>query len=188
MGKLACVFFSGEPLKEYSHNGMTFPVFLRTILQQVYYESLGFYNNVFGAWFIRKRWIARHRKMMEEIDAYNSLIHMLIEERKKNPNKKPCLLNKLLEQQKTDPKNAMNDEVLAHNFTTMILAGTGTSGNTLTQAFYYMARQPEIYQKAREEVLRVCGSEGEPTLDQLNKLDYLTAVLKEALRLGNPAH
>ena len=70
---------------------------------------------------------------------------------------------------------------------TFLMAGTDTTANTLTIAHYFLAQYPEVQEKAREEVKKYIGDSEEIKYDQLSKLDYLTAFLKECFRMYGPA-
>ncbi|KAM0861788.1 hypothetical protein ACQ4PT_045645 [Festuca glaucescens] len=69
----------------------------------------------------------------------------------------------------------------------MIFAGTETSSVTLEWAMAELIRNPRAMAKLRDEVARV--SNGKPTIeeDDLSRMEYLKAVLKETLRLHLPA-
>ena len=68
------------------------------------------------------------------------------------------------------------------NMITFLIAGHETTSGLLSFAFYYLLRNPEVYQKAQQEVDNVIGK-GSVTVDHLSKVPYLTAVLRETLRL-----
>lgn len=68
----------------------------------------------------------------------------------------------------------------------MFLAGHDTTASALQWWLWLMARHPEAARRAHDEVQRVLGGR-EPTAADLPQLDWLTATLKEALRLYPPA-
>ncbi|KAG8652079.1 cytochrome P450 734A1 [Manihot esculenta] len=65
-------------------------------------------------------------------------------------------------------------------------AGKYTTSNLLTWTTVLLAMHPEWQVKAREEVLRVCGSRDVPTKNDIVKLKTLTMILNESLRLYPP--
>ncbi|XP_043723687.1 cytochrome P450 734A1-like [Telopea speciosissima] len=67
------------------------------------------------------------------------------------------------------------------------IAGKQTTSNLLTWTTVLLAMHPEWQQKAREEVLRVCGSRDSPSKDAIPKLKTLSMVVNETLRLYPPA-
>ncbi|PWY94921.1 cytochrome P450 [Aspergillus sclerotioniger CBS 115572] len=67
----------------------------------------------------------------------------------------------------------------------MVAAAADTTGNALTIAIYNVVRSPEIYRQLTEELQQTFpDSEGPIDFVVLEKLPYLTAVIKEALRLS----
>lgn len=56
----------------------------------------------------------------------------------------------------------------------------------LSFLFYYLLKSPKAYQAAQEEVDRVTGKSA-ITVDHMAKLPYLTACLRETLRLSPTA-
>lgn len=57
---------------------------------------------------------------------------------------------------------------------------------TLTFALYYLCKHPEAMRKLREEIDEVVG-EGTLHLEDVPKLKYMSACLRETLRLNPPA-
>ncbi|TKA72784.1 hypothetical protein B0A49_03538 [Cryomyces minteri] len=67
---------------------------------------------------------------------------------------------------------------------TVLFAGADTVGNTLMLGSFHLMKQPKAYQALKEELVGVWPvMERAPDLRTLERLPYLTAVIKEALRL-----
>ncbi|KAK0207286.1 cytochrome P450, partial [Armillaria fumosa] len=78
-------------------------------------------------------------------------------------------------------KKSLSDE--AQN---LLFAGTDTTGNTMTIGFFHILQNPDIYSKLMSELLEVWPSkESSVSFEVLEKLPYLTAVIKESLRISN---
>ncbi|WVF65346.1 hypothetical protein IAT40_000072 [Kwoniella sp. CBS 6097] len=77
-----------------------------------------------------------------------------------------------------------DDEVLAQ-ITTFMLAGNETSSTALTWILYELSKNPDAQKQLREEVAGV--PDDRPSLETLNSLPYLDAVIREVLRLCAPA-
>jgi cytochrome P450 len=82
-----------------------------------------------------------------------------------------------------EPGSGINDEQVAGNVFTMLLAGEDTTANTLAWAIELLWRHPEELRRATEEVRAVCGRAEDPTLEQLARLEHVEACLHETLRL-----
>jgi cytochrome P450/NADPH-cytochrome P450 reductase len=66
---------------------------------------------------------------------------------------------------------------------TFLIAGYETTSGLLSFTLYYLLKNPHALQKAQAEV----DQYKEITVDTLNKLKYIDAVLKETLRLQSTA-
>ncbi|KXN72733.1 cytochrome P450, partial [Conidiobolus coronatus NRRL 28638] len=70
------------------------------------------------------------------------------------------------------------------------LAGQDTTTFTICATLHLLAEHPEIQERARKEVLNVLGNEEyidgkfqTPTIEQLNQLEYVNAIMQESMRL-----
>ncbi|ELK28076.1 Cholesterol 24-hydroxylase [Myotis davidii] len=84
-------------------------------------------------------------------------------------------------------EGAQDDEVLLDNFVTFFIAGHETSANHLAFTVMELSRQPEILARLQAEVDEVIGSKRHLDYEDLGRLQYLSQVLKESLRLYPPA-
>ncbi|KAI0328399.1 cytochrome P450 [Cubamyces sp. BRFM 1775] len=78
----------------------------------------------------------------------------------------------------------LSDEDVFGQIPTFLLAGHETTATASTWALYALSQRPAIQQKLREELLSV--DTDTPTMDELNGLPYLDAVVRETLRLHSP--
>ncbi|EKM59786.1 uncharacterized protein PHACADRAFT_115009 [Phanerochaete carnosa HHB-10118-sp] len=76
-----------------------------------------------------------------------------------------------------------DDEVLAQ-VPTFIVAGHETTSTATTWALFSLSQRPDVQSKLREELLDV--STDSPSMDELNALPYLDAVVRETLRHHSP--
>lgn len=83
------------------------------------------------------------------------------------------------------PEQKLSDEEVLDQITTFMLAGNETSSTALTWILYSLTQHPECQTRLREEVLAV--PDDRPSLETLNNLPYMDAVIREALRLHAPA-
>jgi cytochrome P450 len=85
---------------------------------------------------------------------------------------------------KEDDEAPMTDDEILDETIMFFLAGHETSSNTLCWALHGLSQNPNVLNKLIDEVDRVLEGR-EPTWEDLPKLRYMDAVLKEALRLYN---
>ena len=68
----------------------------------------------------------------------------------------------------------------------MFAAGTDTTHTVMNWAMTKLLRHPKILEKLQTEARQVAQGKPEITEDDLDKMDYLKAVIKETLRLHTP--
>ena len=78
--------------------------------------------------------------------------------------------------------NAQPDGSDSLQMITFLIAGHETTSGLLSFLFYYLIKNPEAYRKAQAEVDSVIGTES-IQVHHVNELPYITACLREALRL-----
>jgi cytochrome P450 len=79
----------------------------------------------------------------------------------------------------------LSDDELVGQANTLFVAGHETTANAMTYLLLLLSQHPQVAAKLDEE-LRFLGGNA-PSLEDLSKLDYLDAVIKESLRLFPPA-
>ncbi|KAJ8659800.1 hypothetical protein O0I10_004393 [Lichtheimia ornata] len=83
----------------------------------------------------------------------------------------------------------MSNEELKSNLCIFFLAGHDTTAFALSCAIYELAKNQDVQEKARQEVIRILGDEScdvLPTVEQTKQMTYLNTIIKETLRLHNP--
>ncbi|ODN76830.1 hypothetical protein L202_05427 [Cryptococcus amylolentus CBS 6039] len=83
------------------------------------------------------------------------------------------------------PEQRLSDEEVLDQITTFMLAGNETTSTGLTWILYNLSQNQDVQEKLRQEVQSV--SEDRPSLDTLNTLPYMEAVVHESLRISPPA-
>ena len=85
------------------------------------------------------------------------------------------------------PESEKTPNRLYQEAITLVGAGAETTGSTLEHIFYGVLANPAILRRLKSE-LSDTAAKGDLTFDQLKDLPYLSAVIKEGLRLGgNPS-
>lgn len=96
----------------------------------------------------------------------------------------PIIYHRLLdpEAQKGHPVPSLTS--LMHEAQTLTMAGSDTVGNALMIGFFHILEQPSLYARLQAEVLAVWPHlDSPPILETLEALPFLTAVIKETLRV-----
>lgn len=95
------------------------------------------------------------------------------------------VFNYLLVQSKTQDKPLTRDE-LVDNGIVLVVAGSETTATLLTGVTYLLTRNKSVHRKAAEEVRLTFKNDDEITPQSVNGLEYMIAVLSEALRVFPP--
>ncbi|OIW12578.1 hypothetical protein TanjilG_04742 [Lupinus angustifolius] len=97
-------------------------------------------------------------------------------------------LDVLLDQcQQDDEASDFTVESIKPLILDLFIAGSDTSASTTEWAMAELVKNPEIMQKAREELIQVIGTNNEVKESDIPRLPYMQAIVKETLRLHPPA-
>ncbi|NLU83752.1 cytochrome P450 [Rhodococcus sp. HNM0569] len=92
------------------------------------------------------------------------------------------LLDLMLHSADPDTGERLDMENIRNQVLTFLVAGNETTASTLAFALYFLAREPEVVERARAEIADVVG-DGEIAFEQVAKLRYVRRVVDETLRL-----
>jgi cytochrome P450 len=95
------------------------------------------------------------------------------------------LISILMRARDDDTGAGMTSRQLRDEATTLVIAGSETTGNTIAWACYLLAKHPRIQQRLQEEADRVLDG-GDASYEALDRLPFTRAVITEALRLYSP--
>lgn len=76
-------------------------------------------------------------------------------------------------------KRTLNKTELTDQLLNILLAGRDTTASLLSITFFVMARRPDIWNKLRQEVLKLDGRK--PSFQDLKSISYLTWVMNESM-------
>ncbi len=82
-----------------------------------------------------------------------------------------------------EPGSGIDDDQVAGNVMTMLLAGEDTTANTLAWCIWLLHEHPDALARATAEARAVMAGGGPVTLDHLSRLDYIEACTHETMRL-----
>jgi cytochrome P450 len=95
------------------------------------------------------------------------------------------LISILMAARDDDTGAGMTDRQLRDEATTLVIAGSETTGNTIAWACYLLARHPELQARLQQEADLVLGGT-DADYEALGRLPFTRAVITEALRLYSP--
>lgn len=126
--------------------------------------------------------ILRFRRARAALDR---VVYDMMREHRADGTDRGDLLSMLIES--TDDDGARFTDVQIHDEAlTILLAGHETTANALAWTFYLLQRHPEIEAMLHAHVSSVLGDR-DPGIDDFAKLDYVRAVVSEAMRIYPPA-
>ncbi len=123
-----------------------------------------------------------YRRATRRLDG---IIHALVEQRRRSGVDTGDLLSMLLRAEDEDGEG-MSDKQLRDEAMTIILAGHETTAIALSWTWYLLGKHPEVEARLSAELEEVLGGRA-PTVEDLPRLRYSDAVIKESMRLYPPA-
>ncbi|HET7546072.1 MAG TPA: cytochrome P450 [Polyangiaceae bacterium] len=127
--------------------------------------------------------LAGRRRIEQARRKLSAILVELIKQKRAAPGQD--LLSKLVALQDEDGKG-LSDEQLLDEAMTLFLAGHETTALALTYTFQLLSGEPDTYRKLLEEIDTVLASRA-PSHEDVERLVYTGAVVREALRLYPPA-
>ncbi|KAK4180904.1 putative bifunctional cytochrome P450 E-class, group I:NADPH-P450 reductase [Triangularia setosa] len=121
-------------------------------------------------------------KYFADIKTLRVIAQSVLDARRANPKGRKDLLSAMLEGVDRKTGEKLDDGAIIDNLITFLIAGHETTSGMLSFAFVMLLKNPETLKKARQEVDEVIGR-GPITVEHMKKLPYVTAVLRETLRL-----
>lgn len=126
-------------------------------------------------------------QLRADVDFMNSLVDEIIRERRRGggDQAQKDLLNFMLAGVDKQTGESLSDENIRYQIITFLIAGHETTSGLLSFTLYFLLNNPDVVEKAYEEVDRVLGTDlgVAPTFQQINQLTYVQQILNEALRL-----
>ena len=126
--------------------------------------------------------LIRVRRAVRQLD---EVVYRIIRERRRSENDNGDLLSMLMSARDEDGSR-MTDRQLRDEVMTFLLAGHETTALSLSWAWYLLSENPEAENKLHHELARVLDGKN-PSFEDLPRLCYTEAVVKESVRLYPPA-
>jgi len=126
--------------------------------------------------------LIRVRRAVRQLD---EVVYRIIRERRRSENDNGDLLSMLMSARDEDGSR-MTDRQLRDEVMTFLLAGHETTALSLSWAWFLLSENPEAENKLHHELARVLDGKN-PSFEDLPRLCYTEAVVKESVRLYPPA-
>ena len=126
--------------------------------------------------------LIRVRRAVRQLD---DVVYRIIRERRRSENDNGDLLSMLMSARDEDGSR-MTDRQLRDEVMTFLLAGHETTALSLSWAWYLLSGNQAVAVKLHEELARVLDGKN-PSFEDLPRLCYTEAVVKESVRLYPPA-
>jgi cytochrome P450 len=134
-----------------------------------------------------EKWPTRSsRRAQGAYDFLDSIVYRIIAERLADPKLGDDLLSRLLHALDEDGSK-MSPKQLRDEIMTIFLAGHETTALTLSWSWFLLTENARTELCLQEELRRVLGGR-DPAADDLERLPYLDAVIRESMRLYPPAY
>ncbi|GAA5814314.1 hypothetical protein MFLAVUS_007808 [Mucor flavus] len=145
-------------------------------------------------------WLSPKRKLLhQKLDTFLDMLDEVIQN-KRELLKRGQVRNNDLEENERDlltlmleseeqEEGSLSDKQLKANLCVFFYAGHDTTSASLSFVLYYLAKYPEIQERARKEANLILGDELEdviPTVDETKQMIYINQIIKETLRLKAP--
>jgi cytochrome P450 len=132
-------------------------------------------------------WLLYQRTWENDIKTMRDFATKIIKNRKENPDRsRNDLLHGLLNNSDPQTGERLSDTSVVDEVVTMFI-GAATASNLVSYALYYLMKNPEKMEKARAEIDSIVGSNEKIQLDDLKKMEYCEAIIRESLRLSATA-
>ncbi|KAF7347083.1 Fatty acid hydroxylase [Mycena venus] len=153
--------------------------------------AMGDFLRESGQRFVRPRILqavmhGKTTKYQADIKTMKDLADQIVATRKSHPVPKHDLLDIMLNSRDPKTGQAMTEQSIAENLLTFLIAGHETSSGMMSFMVYFLLKNPEKMRKLRTQIDEVLGDRP-IQYEDITKLPYLIAVMRETLRLAATA-
>ncbi|KAI1624541.1 benzoate 4-monooxygenase cytochrome-like protein P450 [Exophiala viscosa] len=130
--------------------------------------------------------MALPKKVREKMICHRELTAQMVRKRLQLQDERADFVNAVLKynQEKTDKVTA---EELELNMSVIVFAGSETTSTAMASALFYLLQTPAARERVTVEVRTAFKHEEDIDVNSSSKLEYLSAIINEAMRLGPPS-
>jgi len=185
-GEVLGRLFFGDNLNSYSMDGEPLTLAFAKLLTEMSVFSQDPVFMFLGSHLYSKT--PKGRDLMNRVTKFKKICLQIVNARKQTTkdSEHKDLLGLMLEQQRSSSKeDAFSDDEIVDEFASFFMAGMDTTGHWLALASHNILVNPEYLATVREEVDKLYKNQP-VTIDSLNKMDFMSLVMKESLRYNTP--
>jgi cytochrome P450 len=130
-------------------------------------------------------WLVYGGKFKQASAAMRKYAAEVVDYRKTHPTDRQDVLAAMLAATDPETGKSLTESQVIDEIVSMPI-GSSTAPCLVTSAIYFMLKNPHVMSRARTELDAVIG-DGEFTYEHLSQLPYLQGIVRESLRLGQPA-
>jgi len=187
-GEVTGKFFFGKSFGGKTIKGVPLTTCMQDYLIQAMDAILSIPGLLFGPNFSKYNLLPSHRKMNKNSENLRAVFKEMIREAEESPQREDNLLSTYLnyiQSLNKEDEKLTHDEIVGE-FLGIFAAGTDTTSHLLASTIYFLSKHPEVFAKVKEEIDREFTDLSQVDINMINRMDYITAVFKETLRLGGP--
>jgi len=186
-GEITGRFFFGKTFGDQKLEGLPITTFVQQYLNNTLKALYSLSFLLFGVKIVKANIFPSHKKINRDAAAIRQRCREMIEETERSAKKEANLLTHLLALRASGKEeDGITNEEIVGEFIGIFVAGTDTTSHLVNSAIYFLWKHPEIYAKVKEEVDREFADPSKVDIENINRMEYTTAFLKETLRLGGP--
>jgi len=187
--------FLGESFSECAIEGTPLTVYLFDLLNNMAGIRYDPRVKLLGRGLIELGIFESHRRLKREVTTFRDYVKKLILKRmdsykdkvsKGETNKERKNLAEMLFEQSLNSPDQFTIEDIMQQFNTFLFAGMDTTAHLVLMMSYYYLTEPSVREKISKEVEMLFRDPSKITLDTLNQMDYMTAFIKETMRVATP--
>lgn len=128
-------------------------------------------------------------KVLEKVSYHKELAQTKVQQRlaMQDRTERQDYVASILQYNREKGAEVIPPDEIENNMTLLVFAGSETTSSAMSAILNQLMRNPEALQRASAEVRSAFGDEDEILVANVTKLEYLTAIIKEGIRLCPPA-
>ncbi|KAG8423965.1 hypothetical protein J3458_000806 [Metarhizium acridum] len=130
-------------------------------------------------------WLMYRNKFNKSIQTMRRYAADVVQYRKDNPTTRQDVLTAMMNNEDPETKKKLTDSQIIDEIVSMPI-GSSTAPCLVTSAILLLLGNPDVISRARREIDAVVGA-GDISIEQLDELKYVQAIVRESLRLSSPA-